>query len=70
MTLVDIGKALKLARIARDMSQDRVSRMTGMKAPNISQVERGLRPHVRYDTLRRYAEAVGLELVLRELPHE
>ena len=54
-----LGDRLARIRGFRRMSQQDVAERTGLKVQNISRLETDHRAHVRSDTLRRLAEALG-----------
>src|SRR5215467_8172995 len=66
-----LGKRLKLARVARDLTIQQLSALSGVGINQISRLENGEKPGVRVDTLAALAVplAVSLDhLVGRELP--
>jgi repressor LexA len=50
---------LKQIRESKNLSQSQLAEMTGIKVPNISAYENG-RLRMREDTIRRFAEALGV----------
>lgn len=60
-----LGKRLKLARVARDLTIQQLSALSGVGINQISRLENGEKPGVRVDTLA--ALAVPLELSLDHL---
>ena len=54
-----LGDRLARVRGFRRMSQQVLAERTGLKVQNISRLETDHREHVRSDTLRRLAEALG-----------
>ncbi len=56
---------LKAERDAKGMSLADVRNLTGMDRASLSRLENGLRENPSVETLARYADAVGCELVLR-----
>lgn len=63
--LVKLGRRIAGARAERGLSQIDVARAARTSAARISNIERAA-SDVRLDTLVRVAEAVGLEITLRE----
>lgn len=57
-------KRLKAAREEKGLSLSDMAELTGMDRAAISRLETGQRPNPTIDTLTRYAEAVGKELVV------
>jgi transcriptional regulator with XRE-family HTH domain len=57
--MASLGERLAQVRAVRRMSQQRLAQRTGLKIQNISRIETDQREHVRSDTLRRLAEALG-----------
>ncbi len=66
--LLEIGRELRAARIARALSQREVAAAVGITQSQLSRIERGLYPSVTIDVLTKVAVAVGLELSLRLFP--
>src|SRR5712692_6489242 len=60
-----LGKRLKLARVARDLTFQQLSALSGVGINQISRLENGDKPGVRVDTLA--ALAVPLEVSLDHL---
>jgi transcriptional regulator with XRE-family HTH domain len=54
-----LGDRLARVRGIRRMSQQSLAQRSGLKVQNISRLETDQREHVRSDTLRRLAEALG-----------
>ena len=54
-----LGDRLARMRAWREMSQRELAERTGLKVQHISRIETDQRGHVRSDTLRRLAEALG-----------
>jgi transcriptional regulator with XRE-family HTH domain len=57
--MASLGDRLARIRGFRRMSQQDLAARTGLKVQNISRIETDHREHVRSDTLRRLAEALG-----------
>lgn len=55
---------LKKARVAAGLTLAAVSKLTGMDQATLSRLENGRQPNPTVDTLWRYANAVGRQLVL------
>ena len=55
---------LKKSREAAGLTLAAVSKLTGMDTATLSRLENGRRPNPTVDTLWRYAQAVGRQLVL------
>lgn len=55
---------LKEAREAKGLSLADVTELTGMDRSALSKLETGQRPNPTIDTLTRYAEAVGKQLIV------
>ena len=56
--------ALKVARQERGLTLGDIERMTGIDRSALSKLERGVRPNVTFETLGRYAAALGKQLVV------
>lgn len=56
--------ALKVARQQRGLTLGDIERMTGIDRSALSKLERGVRPNVTFETLGRYAAALGKQLVI------
>ncbi len=56
--------ALKLAREEKGLSLGDIEQMTGIDRSALSKLERGERPNVTFETLGRYAAALGKQLVV------
>lgn len=54
--------ALRLAREEQGLSLGDMERLTGIDRSALSKLERGQRPNVTFDTLGRYAAALGKEI--------
>ncbi len=65
-----ILRQLMAMRVTRDLSQADVSRKMGCSQSRVSKMENSADEQLRYGELRRYAEAVGCELVSGVKPHE
>jgi transcriptional regulator with XRE-family HTH domain len=62
----DIRRQLRKIRRDQELSQDAVSAMAGMpQRGHISQLERGVRIP-RFDTMTKWADALGYEIALVE----
>lgn len=57
-----IGRALREAREAADISQSELGRLTGMSVGQISQIEGGVRASPAFATVQRLAAALHLSL--------
>ena len=55
---------LRAARKARGLSLADLTRLTGMDRSALSKLETGQRPNPTVETLQRYAEALGKQLVV------
>lgn len=66
--LVQIGRELRLARIAHGLSQGDVGRAGHLSVSMVSRIERGERPRVPALYLYQLASVVGLELSVRAYP--
>ena len=62
--LGELLEQLKTARQKRDMTLADLSELTGMDCSALSKLETGQRPNPTVETLVRYAEAVGKQLVV------
>lgn len=60
-----IGRRLAGARVERSLTQAEVAQRARTSAAQISEIESG-KINARVDTIARVAQAVGLELTLRE----
>ena len=67
MTLVEIFKQLKEARLAANRTLRDVSKACGVAEPTLSMAERGERVGMRGHNLVNWAAALDFELVLREV---
>ncbi len=56
-----IGQALRRLRLVAGLSQEELAERAGVSARGVSDLERGLRTTPRPDTVRRLADALGLE---------
>lgn len=54
-----LGETIYLWRIDRGLTQDRLSRLTGVSRPNLSAIEQGARD-ITVQTLRRIARSLGI----------
>ena len=59
-----VCSALKVARQERGLTLGDIERMTGIDRSALSKLERGERPNVTFETLGRYAAALGKQLVV------
>jgi transcriptional regulator with XRE-family HTH domain len=66
--LMEIGREVRLARIASGKRQSDVARMLRCSTSHVSRIERAQVPTVGYGLLSRLAAAVGLRLSLRAYP--
>ena len=62
--LQELLKQLKAAREEKGLSLSDVTELTGMDRSALSKLETGQRPNPTIETLVRYAEAVGKQLVV------
>ena len=60
---MNVGQLVVRARMMLGLTQDQVAQRAGTKQSRISELE-SLRGNVRFDTLDRIAEALGLEITL------
>jgi len=61
----EVCSALRAAREAQGFTLGDVERITGIDRSALSKLERGERPNVTFETLRRYAAALGKRLRLQ-----
>jgi DNA-binding Xre family transcriptional regulator len=61
----EVCSALRAAREARGFTLGDVERLTGIDRSALSKLERGERPNVTFETLGRYAAALGKRLRLQ-----
>jgi DNA-binding phage protein len=54
--------ALKAARESKGLSLDEVGVRSGIGKPNLSRLENARNPNPKFDTLARYAQAIGMQL--------
>ncbi|MDQ2688945.1 MAG: helix-turn-helix domain-containing protein [Chloroflexota bacterium] len=66
--LLELGREVRIARIAAGRTQASVARSVHTSGARISRVERGLVPSVTLRELARIAGAVGLKLYVRAYP--
>jgi transcriptional regulator with XRE-family HTH domain len=66
--LLEIGREIHDARVARGLSQAAVANAAGLTQSQVSRIERGLCVTVRIDALGRLAAAVGLDLSMKLYP--
>jgi transcriptional regulator with XRE-family HTH domain len=59
-----IGEILKEARLRAGIGQKRLAKKIGITHEQISRLERGVRGNPTIETLQRWAEGVGAELVI------
>lgn len=64
-TVTKIGRRLAGARVERGLTQAEVAERANATPGQVSEIESG-KTRARLDTIARVAEAVGLELTLRE----
>ncbi len=64
-TLVSFGELLRHYRVAAVLTQEELAARAGLSARAISDLERGVKSHPHPDTVRRLAEALGLESAAR-----
>ena len=57
----NLGPALKGLRVAAGLTQEGLAQRAGISARTVSDIERGLRTLVHYDTAKRIAIALGLD---------
>lgn len=63
-TYSDIAKALRKARIAKGYSIGTLAELGGVSPRLVSEMERGLRPHVSLDTALRLLQLVDAKLAI------
>jgi transcriptional regulator with XRE-family HTH domain len=68
-TVVEIGKRIRAAREAADISQEMFAARIGMTRTNYARIEHG-RTNVTIDSLVRIASGLGLDLTVRFEEHE
>lgn len=68
--LLRFGEELREARLGAGLTQREVGRLAGISHSEVSRIERGLAPHVAYETLVRLGAVVGLDVPLRVFPAE
>lgn len=61
--IVNLISGLKAARIEKGLTLETVGEKSGIGKANVSRLENDRRPNPTWDTLARYAEAVGKSLV-------
>ena len=64
----EIGRALRDARLDRDLSLRAIAEATGISAPVGSRIERGVLESVTFEQVTRMGVAVGLDLAARLYP--
>ena len=64
----EIGRALRDARLDRDLSLRAIATATGISAPVGSRIERGVLESVTFEQVMRMGAAVGLDLAARLYP--
>ena len=57
----NIGKVLRIARHANNMSMARASHISGVSQPYISELERRKKCNISYEILKKLAKTYGLE---------
>ncbi|MCC6579281.1 MAG: helix-turn-helix transcriptional regulator [Phycisphaeraceae bacterium] len=60
--IMGVVQALKTERLRRGLSLTDMAAQTGIAKPNLSRLENVARTTPRLDTLRRYAQALGLDI--------
>lgn len=68
--LAAIGEEIREARIAAGLTQRFVAEAAGISASELSRIERGLSPHVAYETLVSIGAVLGLDIPLRAYPND
>lgn len=68
--LLRFGEELREARLGAGLTQREIGRLAGISHSEVSRIERGLAPHVAYETLVRLGAVVGLDVPLRSFPVE
>lgn len=66
--LLDVGREIRDARVARGLSQSTVARATGLTQSQVSRIERGHNATASIGALSRLAAAVGLDLSIKVYP--
>jgi transcriptional regulator with XRE-family HTH domain len=66
--LLDMGREIRVARIAAGYRLVDTAQRVGMSASHLSRVERGMHRSVTYEQLASIAAAVGLKLYIRAFP--
>ncbi len=59
--LLELGNKIRLERMKRDISQEKLAEMANVSIRTISDIERGI-TDIRYTNLLQIAEAFGLTL--------
>jgi transcriptional regulator with XRE-family HTH domain len=65
---VDLGRSIRDARLAADLSLGEVARASGISVPQASRIERGLAPSLTFTQAAGMGAAVGLDLSARLYP--
>mgnify|MGYP003418594434 CR=1 FL=1 len=73
MTLIEIGKKIKEARIAKKLTQQELGNIVGVQKSAIAKYESGRVVNIKRSTLQKIASALNIrpsELVFEESPKE
>lgn len=65
-----LGQRIRALRTGKGLSQDELARVTERSRQHVFQVERGDIRHLRGETLKRYAQALGVSERYLETGHE
>jgi transcriptional regulator with XRE-family HTH domain len=67
--LISVGEDLREARLRAGMTLRELSAVVGASIAELSRIERGLAPHVPYETLAVIGAGVGLDVSIRAFPN-
>src|SRR6516225_1145993 len=70
MNLAELGEAFRQARIAANLTQQEVARLSGVPRVRISMFETGMLPELGAVKMISLFEAVGLEVLARRRGHQ
>lgn len=62
--MTKIGKQLKAARDAKNMSRAELSAMCGVSQPTIYAIENDSNPNVKLSSIHKIAQALGMTLII------
>jgi transcriptional regulator with XRE-family HTH domain len=70
MNLAELGETLRSARLAANVTQQKLAELSGVPRARISQFETGMLPELGAVKMISLFEAVGLEILVRRRGHQ